>query len=121
DRLGLMRKYSCIVLSPADATKKAGMIKKVLNFIAFGELGKKDLEELIEKRGQPIDKSKKVDVKKAAEEIEKGKKYDELNLKPFFRLHPPRKGIDSKFHFGKGKGVLGNNKDKINELLRRML
>ncbi|MBU2503981.1 MAG: uL30 family ribosomal protein, partial [Nanoarchaeota archaeon] len=46
DRLGLMRKYSCIVLSPADATKKAGMIKKVLNFIAFGELGKKDLEEL---------------------------------------------------------------------------
>ena len=121
DRLGLMRKYSCIVLSPADATKKAGMIKKVLNFIAFGELGKKDLEELIEKRGQPIDKSKKIDAKKAAEEIEKGKKYEELNLKPFFRLHPPRKGIDSKFHFGKGKGVLGNNKDKINDLLRRML
>jgi len=36
-------------------------------------------------------------------------------------LHPPRKGIESKKHFGVGKGVLGDNKEKINELLERML
>ena len=39
----------------------------------------------------------------------------------FFRLHPPRKGIDSKKGFGVGKGVLGNHGDKINELIGRML
>ncbi|KKL95423.1 hypothetical protein LCGC14_1854700, partial [marine sediment metagenome] len=42
-----------------------------------------------------------------------------LNLKPFFRLHPPRKGIKSKLHFP--KGVLGDNKEKINDLVLRML
>ena len=56
---------------------------------------------------------------KIVEELEKGKKYEELNLKPFFRLHPPRKGIKSKLHFP--KGVLGDNKEKINELVKRML
>ncbi len=41
--------------------------------------------------------------------------------KNFFRLHPPRRGIESKKHFGVGKGVLGDNGEKINELLVRML
>ena len=57
--------------------------------------------------------------KKIVEEIKKGKKFEELNLKPFFRLHSPRKGIKSKLHYP--KGVLGDHKDKINELLIRML
>jgi hypothetical protein len=74
---------------------------------------------LIEKRGQLINKEKKIDIKKIVEELEKGKKYEELNLKPFFRLHPPRKGIKSKLHFP--KGVLGDNKEKINDLVKRML
>ena len=49
----------------------------------------------------------------------KAGKMDELSIKPFFRLHPPRGGIKSKVHFP--KGVLGNNKEKINELIMRML
>jgi len=117
DRLRMMRKYSCVVLKPTK--ENLGMIKKVNNMIAFGEIDGKTFEELLEKRGQPIDKSKKIDVKKAVEELEKGKKYEELNLKPFFRLHPARKGINTKFHFP--EGVLGNNKEKINDLVRRML
>ena len=44
---------------------------------------------------------------------------EELNMKPFFRLHPPRGGINAKIHFP--KGVLGNNKEKINDLIKRML
>jgi glycosyltransferase involved in cell wall biosynthesis len=48
-------------------------------------------------------------------------KYEELNLKPFFSLHPPRKGINSKKHFGVKKGVLGDNKEQINDLIKRML
>jgi len=119
-RLRLRRKYSCVVL--VNPTKEqSGMIKKLKDFVAFGEIDDKIFKELIEKRGQLIDKSKKIDAKKIIEEIKKGKKYEELNLKPFFRLHPPRKGIESKKHFGVGKGVLGNNKKEINKLIERML
>lgn len=119
-RLRLRRKYSCVVFS--NPTKEQlGMIKKIKDFVAFGEINEETFKELIELRGQLIEKDKKIDAKKIIEELKKGKKYEELNLKPFFRLHPPRKGIDSKKHFGIKKGVLGNNKEKINDLVKRML
>jgi len=119
NRLRLRRKYACIVVNPTK--EQLGMIKKVQDFVAYGEIKKEVFEKLVEKRGQLIDKTEKVNAKKVVEGIEKGKKYQDLNLKPFFRLHPPRKGIDSKKHFGVKKGVLGNNKEKINELIERML
>jgi len=116
-RLRMRRKYACVVLNPSK--EQEGMIKKVKDLVAFGEISKETLEKLIEKRGQLVDKKKKLDVKKVVDELEKGKKYESLNLKPFFRLHPPRGGIKSKVHFP--KGVLGNHRDKINELVLRML
>lgn len=97
DRLRLRRKYACVVFE--NPTKEQlGMIKKVKDFVAYGEIDADTYKELKEKRGKKVG----------------GK------LKPFFRLHPPRGGIESKKHFGVGKGVLGNNK-KMNELVRRML
>lgn len=119
-RLRLKKKYSCVVI-PHATKEKLGMIKKVKDFVAYGEINENMFEKLIEKRGNLLDKSKKINAKEAAKEIEKGKKYEEFNLKPFFRLHPPRGGIDSKKHFGVARGVLGNHKEKINELLERML
>ncbi|MCK5043545.1 uL30 family ribosomal protein [Candidatus Pacearchaeota archaeon] len=117
-RLRVRQKYACVVLNPTK--EQLGMILKVRDFVAFGEITKENFEKLIKARGQLIDKSKKIgDSKKLAEELEKGKDYKELNLKPFFRLHPPRKGIKSKLHFP--KGVLGDNKKKINDLIERML
>ena len=97
-RLRLRRKYACVVL---EATKEnLGMIKKVKDFVAYGEIDEATYKELVEKRG---------------------KKDKDGKLKPFFRLHPPRKGIEAKKHFGVGKGVLGNHKEKINDFIRRML
>lgn len=119
NRLRLRRKYSCIVVK--GTKEQVGMIKSLKDYIAFGEIKKEDFIKLVEARGKLTDKTKKIDFKKISEEITNGKKYEELNLKPFFRLHPPRGGIDSKKHFGVNKGVLGDNKDKINELLGRML
>jgi len=119
NRLRLRRKYSCVVLN--EKKEQVGMIKKMKDFVAYGNINNKTFVKLIETRGKVIDKKKKIDAKKVVEELIKGKKYEELNLKPFFRLHPPRKGIDSKKHFGVKKGVLGNNKEKINELVGRML
>ena len=117
ERLRVGRKYSCVVINPNK--EQEGMIKKVRNLIAFGNIDRETFRRLIEARGQKIDKKKKIDAKTAVEELEKGKKYEDLNLKPFFRLHPPRGGIDSKVHFP--KGILGDNKEKINELVLRML
>jgi len=95
------------------------MLQKVKDYVAYGEIDAKTFALLIEKRAQLIDKKKKTDAKKVVDELEKGKKYESLNLKPFFRLHPPRGGIKSKAHFP--KGVLGNHRGKINELVLRML
>ncbi|MBU2104269.1 MAG: uL30 family ribosomal protein [Nanoarchaeota archaeon] len=120
NRLRLRRKYACVVFAKPNKIQE-GMIKKVKDFIAFGEINKETFEKLIEARGRLINKKKSIDVKKTIEELEKGKKYEDVNLKPFFRLHPPRGGIDSKKHFGVQKGVLGNHKDKINKLIERML
>lgn len=93
-RLRLRRKYSCVVIDKPTSIQ-LGMIKKVKNFVAFGEINPDTYKKLVEKRGQ--------------------------SKKPYFKLHPPRGGIDSKKHFGVKKGVLGDNKDKINNLIMRML
>jgi len=120
DRLRLRKKYSCVViLNPSK--QQEGMIRKVKEYVAYGKISKELLEKLIEARGKPLDKKKKLDSKKIVEEMIKGKKYQELNLKPFFRLHPALGGIISKKHFGKEKGVLGDHGNEINKLLERML
>ena len=112
-RLRLGRRFACVVKK--ESKELEGMILKIENFVAYGKIDDKTLEELIEKRGKVI-RGKKMDIKKIKTEIEK----EEIeSIKPFFRLHPPRKGIKTKFHFP--KGVLGNHHEKINELIRRML
>jgi len=93
NRLKLRRKYSCIVIEPTK--ENLGMLKKVRNFVAFGEISKETYAKLNNKR--------------------------KTKIKNFFRLHPPRGGIDSKKHFGVKKGVLGDNGEGINKLVERML
>ncbi len=94
DRLNLRTKYSCIVIENPTVIQ-LGMIHKVKDLIAYGDLNKETLEKLKKARGSQGPK--------------------------FYRLSPPRKGIDSKKPFGINKGVLGNNKEKINDLISRMI
>jgi len=110
NRLRLRRKYACVVFDKPTPIQ-LGMIKKVRDFVASGKINDETYKELVEKRGL---KDKTTLYPKGHEKDTSGK------LKPFFRLHPPRGGIDSKKHFGVKKGVLGENK-KMNELIRRML
>lgn len=91
NRLKLRKKYSCVVLENTKETM--GRINKVRNQVAFGEITDEVYKKLNEKR--------------------------KTKIKNFFRLHPPRGGIKSKVHFP--KGVLGDNKEKINDLILRML
>jgi large subunit ribosomal protein L30 len=121
DRIRLRRKYAAVLLE--DNRENRMLLSKVRNLVAYGNVSTETIAKLIELRGEPVEgrkSGKKVDAKKVAEQVGK-KKLDELGVKPFFRLHPPRKGIESKKHFGVGKGVLGDHKDKINDLLEKML
>lgn len=93
-RLNMLKKYTCVVIENPTAVD-LGMIKKVSDFIAYGEISEDMYAKLKAARGK------------------EGKKY--------YRLHPPRGGIDSKKHYGVDKGVLGNNKGDINKLVERML
>jgi ribosomal protein L30/L7E len=93
DRMKLRRKYSCVIIEPTQVN--LGMIKQAKDAIAYGEIDEATLKELKEKRSTKIEN--------------------------FFRLHPPRGGIDAKKHFGVHKGVLGDNGKDINKLITRML
>jgi large subunit ribosomal protein L30 len=112
NRLKLRKKYACVLLE--DNKINNGMLKKVRNNVAYGKISEEMLGKLIESRGKPLDKTEKVDLEKA-----KKLDYKGANMKPFFRLHPPRKGIKSKIHYP--KGVLGDNGEDINKLIERML
>src|SRR3989344_5494739 len=117
-RFRLRRKYSAVLMQPTVLNIK--ILKKLRNHIAYGEINKETMKELIEKRGISLDKSKKINPEKVMDQLEKNPLNSDI--KPFFRLHPPRGGIDSKKHFGVSKkAVLGDNKEKINDLVRRML
>jgi len=121
NRLRLRRKYSCVLIN-GNNRNLIGILKKVRFYIAYGEIDKDVLVELIKERGKSIDGNNKkveVDAEKVALELIQEKKLSDFKLKPFFRLHPPRKGIKSKLQYP--KGVLGNNSKDINKLIKRML
>ncbi|PIN94819.1 hypothetical protein COU61_00155 [Candidatus Pacearchaeota archaeon CG10_big_fil_rev_8_21_14_0_10_35_13] len=113
-RMRLRRKYACVIIKESKENDK--IILKIRNHIAYGKISDEMLKELISKRGKILP-GMKMDEKKVIEEINDGKKSK--IIKPYFRLHPPRKGIKSKLHYP--KGVLGNHGEEINKLLERML
>ncbi|MEK6792802.1 MAG: uL30 family ribosomal protein [Nanoarchaeota archaeon] len=117
DHIRLRRKFSAILMPETIETTK--ILFRVRSFVAFGKISDEMLSKLISLRGESLKKIK-IDSNVIVRGLEK-KSLRELGLKPFFRLHPPRKGIESKKHFGVGKGVLGDNKEHINLLLERML
>lgn len=90
--LNLHKKNFCAVVDDTPATR--GMIFKVKDFVTYGMIDKETLE-LLKNKGE----------------------------KRFYRLNPPRKGYGRKgikVPFSKG-GALGDRKEKINDLLKRMI
>lgn len=117
--LRLYRKNYCVVVD--DNPSYNGMIKKVKDYVTYGEIDDKTYKEIVEKRGEGYkgreeDRKGKIEYKKFI--LAEGKK-----IKPFFRLNPPRKGFGRKgikVSF-KAHGALGYRGDKINDLLKRMM
>jgi large subunit ribosomal protein L30 len=118
-RMGLRKKYACVLVQ--NKPELEGMIKKIRNFAAIGEIDEKTLAEMIKLRGKKLGtaKAKVEHPEKIAKEVFSGKKLEELGVKPYFGLHPARGGIDTKHYYP--KGVLGEHGKDINKLIMRML
>jgi large subunit ribosomal protein L30 len=121
NRLRLRTKFSCVVLK--ENAQTLGMLKDVKDFVAFGTIDEKMLTKMIAARGKKIGNVKakfsETESAKIAKEFVAGKSFEELKVRPWFGLHPARGGINSKLHYP--RGVIGNHKEKINELIERML
>lgn len=104
DMLRLYRRNYCVILP--NTSSILGMIKKAKDYITWGILDSETEKLLVEKRGEKT----------------KDKEGKEM-IKPFFRLNSPRKGYakkNIKTPFSTG-GALGDRKEKINDLIKRMV
>ncbi len=133
DMLRLYKKNHVVVVSSSPTY--AGMLTKIKDAVTWGEIDEETFKLLLQKRGklpgkaplteQYLKEKCNMTFDQFAKEFMSGKKElkDVPGLKPFFKLNPPingfeRKGIKEQFSMG---GVLGYRKEKINELLRRMM
>ena len=104
-----------------ETVENLKMIKKVENYATFGNISNELLQTVLEKKGKS--KEGKIDIKKVMKELIDGKTINQARLVNCFRLSPPikgyeRKGIKKPYSIG---GVLGNRKEKINDLIKKML
>jgi large subunit ribosomal protein L30 len=115
----LNRKMHCILVDESNSVMK-GMIHKVKDRCTWGEIDDETLKMLVEKRGR---KSQNVRLtQKEADDVLKNLKEGKpTGIKPVFRLTPPSKGFKYSIKDQYPKGELGYRKEKINELLKRMI
>ncbi len=120
------------VLAP-DTPESLGMIRKVKDFVAWGEITPEVLETLMRHRGRlegddPLtddyvrEHTSYGNIAELAEAIVGGEVTlrDIPGLKPVLRLHPPRKGYKSLKRTYPQGGALGYHGPEINELLYKM-
>ncbi len=131
--LNLNRVNHCVVVN--DTPQYRGMINKAKDYITWGETNKETLTKLLDKRGR-IAGNRRLDkdyLKKNTSYKSTDKFIDDfiksktdlkaINIKPVFRLRPPKKGYERagiKKPFSVG-GALGYRGKKINDLLERMI
>ena len=131
--LHLYKKHVCSIVDNTD--DYVGMLKKVKDYITWGELDKDTFKLLLEKRGKLMKKQQLEEkylkektgfnVEQFASEFISGKQdlKNVPGLKQFFRLMPPKGGFERggiKKSFAMG-GALGYRKEKINELIKKMI
>lgn len=130
--LRLKRTNHCVILEETAVYK--GMLQMVKDYTTWGEINKETLTKLISQRGKltgnkPLTEEylrKETPYKtfeKLSEAILENKvKYKEISeIKPFFRLNPPKKGHRRVKRSFLNKGSLGYRKTEINTLIERML
>ncbi|MCX6697406.1 MAG: 50S ribosomal protein L30 [Methanoregula sp.] len=134
DTLKMLRLHHinhCVLV--ADTPENLGMIRKVKDYVAYGEVDAMTIETLLRTRGRVIGDAALTDeyiksnstysgITELAKALAGGemKLRDIPGLKPVLRLHPPRKGYKTtKRTFVQG-GALGYYGLEINTLLYKM-
>lgn len=115
-----------------DTPSLDGMLQKAKDYITWGEIDSETLAEIISKRGEFVggirvtdellaentDYSSCEDLANAL--IEGNVKENDIDMKPVFRLHPPRKGYESIRRSINEGGSLGYRGDSIKDLIKKM-
>ena len=120
------------VLVP-DSPQNLGMIRKVKDYVAYGEVDAPTVETLLQTRGRVIGDAPLTDeylkknssyatIRDFAKALASGesKLRDIPGLKPVLRLHPPRKGYRTTKRTHPQGGALGYYGQEINTLLTKM-
>lgn len=110
-----------------------GMLIKAKDYITWGEIDQESLTHIISERGRIVGGEKVTDeyindnteyssVEEFAGAVVESKvKLEDANIKPVFRLHPPRKGYEAvKYSFREG-GSLGFRGEQIKDLIKKMI
>ncbi len=130
--LRLTRANHCVLLEENAVYK--GMLQMVKDYTTWGEINKETLIKLLSARGKLIGDKPLTEeyLKKAApyhsfEKLSEAIIENKVNfkdipeVKPLFRLNPPKKGHRTVKRSFVNKGSLGYRKDAINTLIERML
>lgn len=117
-----------------DRPSYLGMLRKTKNYVAWGEVSKEGVALLLRERGRNVGNKKLTgqyvqeagykSLEDLAEAIHKAEvEYKSLpNIKPVFRLHPPRRGFKGKVKKSyTAGGVTGYRGEAINDLIKRMV
>jgi len=118
--LRLTRVNHCVVV--VKDPKIEGMIKKVKDFVTWGEISEATLAKLVKERGrmEGDEKLNEEEAKNVIDAFRKRKPFEVEGFKLVFRMSPPRKGYGG-IKTAYPKGALGYRGEKINELLERMM
>lgn len=121
-----------VVLPDNETTK--GMLQTAKDYVTWGSIDAETLAEAIRSRGQLVGHKPITDehvnantdfanIDEMAAAIVEGKfLYKELaDVKPLFRLHPARKGLEGIKRSVQNGGALGYRGESINDLIGRMI
>ncbi|MFB6282386.1 MAG: 50S ribosomal protein L30 [Halobacteria archaeon] len=109
-----------------------GMVKKVNDYVAFGEPDSDTLELVLGRRGETLEEEELTEeyveeeteygsISELAEAVLSGETtLKEAGVSPTVRLHPPRKGHGGAKTPKTEGGVLGNHEEEIDELIKSM-
>ncbi|MCC7562009.1 MAG: 50S ribosomal protein L30 [Methanobrevibacter arboriphilus] len=115
-----------------DTPSFDGMLQKSKDYITWGEIDSETLAEVISKRGKLVGGEKITDELLAEktqyssiEDLSKALingdvKEEDIEIKPVFRLHPPRKGYEGIRSSIKEGGSLGYRGESIKDLVKKM-
>ncbi|UCH71955.1 MAG: 50S ribosomal protein L30 [Thermoplasmatales archaeon] len=130
--LNLTKANHCVLLEESKSIK--GMLQIAKDYVTWGEVDKKILMKLINSRGklegnrdlteEYIKYATSYDgIEKLSQAItDKKFKYKEIpNVKPIFRLSPPKKGYEGIKRPFLRNGALGYRGKEINKLIERMI